>query len=145
FAEAARSIPKVIPTVWIGTIRASGNGSIQSQLALSPRIAGRPSVGVVIRFDDSFTKAWASQSDTAIARVVGGALRDMLSAAETGDVTISEVQLDYDCPERLLRRWSVVVGQLSRDALGGRAVWLTSLVAHVRHPEYGDLFRPHVA
>ena len=145
FVEAARSIPNVVPTVWIGTIRASSDGTVQSQLALSPRIAARPSVGVVVRFDDSFTRSWASQTDTAIARAVGNALRDMLGAAETAEVTVSEVQLDYDCPERLLRRWSIVVAQLSRDALGGRAVWLTSLVAHVRHPDYGDLFRPHVA
>jgi hypothetical protein len=145
FAEASRTIPNVIPPVWIGTIRGSRSGAVQGTLALSPRIAGRPSVGVVIRFDDSFTNVWASQSDNAIANAVGGSLSNMLSAAETADVSITEVQLDYDCPERLLRRWSVVVAQLSRDALGGRAVWITSLVAHVRHTEYGELFRPHVA
>jgi hypothetical protein len=55
------------------------------------------------------------------------------------------VQLDYDCPERLLPRWAAVVRTLSRDALSGRTVWLTSLVAHVRHRNYGDLFRDNVA
>lgn len=145
FAEASRSIPTVIPTVWIGTIRGSRTGAVQATLALSPRIAARPSVGVVIRFDDSFTNVWATQNDNTIAAAVGASLRNMLGAAETADVAVTEVQLDYDCPERLLRRWSVVVAQLSRDALGGRAVWITSLVAHVRHADYGELFRPHVA
>jgi hypothetical protein len=76
---------------------------------------------------------------------VGDALEAMISASENTSVTVSEVQLDYDCPERLLRRWSVVVARLSREALSGRAVWVTSLVAHVRHSDYGELFRPHVA
>ena len=145
FAEASRSMPGLLATVWVGTIRASSDGAIASQLALSPRIAGRPSVGVVVRFDDSFTRVWAARTDTAIARDVGSALEAMLAASENTGVTITEVQLDYDCPERLLRRWSVVVSNLARDALGGRAVWITSLVAHIRHHDYGDLFRPHVA
>ena len=145
FVESSRSIPDLLATVWIGTIRAASDGSVQSQLALSPRIAGRPSVGVVIRFDDSFTRAWSVRTDSAIARDVGDALEAMISASENTSVTVSEVQLDYDCPERLLRRWSVVVARLSREALSGRAVWVTSLVAHVRHSDYGELFRPHVA
>src|SRR5262245_15698388 len=41
FVDAARSIPNLIPTVWIGTIRASADGKVESQLALSPRVSGR--------------------------------------------------------------------------------------------------------
>jgi len=145
FADAARSIPNLVPTVWIGTIRASGDGRVQSQLALSPRVSGRTTTGVVVRFDDDFSSAWAVQTDSAVAIVVGAALRDMLAAAERSGVTVSEVQLDYDCPERLLRRWSAVTAILSRGALAGRSVWITSLIAHVRHAEYGDLFRANVA
>lgn len=145
FVEASRTFPNLLATVWTATILATNDGSVQSRLALSPRIAGRPSVGVVVRFDDSFTRAWATRTDSAIAQDVGSALADMISASERTGVTISEVQLDYDCPERLIRRWSRVVTQVSREALGGRAVWITSLVAHIRHRDYGDLFRPHVA
>ena len=145
FEDASRSIPDLVPTVWIGTIRASGDGTVQSGLALSPRIAGRPTVAVVVRFDDSFSDAWGSQTDSAIANALGIALRKMLTAAQSSGVSLSEVQLDYDCPERLLTRWSAVVSKLAGDALVGRTVWLTSLVVHVRHRDYGDLFRGSVA
>jgi len=144
FVDAARSIPNLVPTAWIGTIRASRDGEVQSQLALSPRISGRSTAAVVVRFDDGFSSAWAEQSDSAVANAVGLALRGMLAATERSGVTVSEVQLDYDCPERLLRRWSAVTGILSRGALAGRSVWITSLISHVRHAEYGDLFRANV-
>jgi hypothetical protein len=145
FADAARSIRKLVPTVWIGTIRASRDGNMQSQLALSPRIAGRSTTGVVVRFDDGFSNVWAVQTDSAVASAVGASLHDMLAAAQRSGVTVSEVQLDYDCPERLLRRWSAVTAMLARGALAGRPVWITSLIAHVRRAEYGDLFRANVA
>ena len=145
FADAARSIPNLVPTVWIGTIRASRDGTVQSQLALSPRVSGRTTTGVVVRFDDGFSSVWAAHSDSAVANAVGAALRDMLAAAERSGVAVSEVQLDYDCPERLLPRWAAVTGKLSRGPLAGRSVWITSLVSHVRQAEYGDLFRANVA
>ncbi|HUQ84417.1 MAG TPA: hypothetical protein VM076_24905 [Gemmatimonadaceae bacterium] len=72
-------------------------------------------------------------------------LGSLLATAATAGVAITDVQLDYDCPERLLPRWSRVVERITRDVLAGREVWLTSLVAHVRRPDYGDLFRAHVA
>jgi hypothetical protein len=144
FEESARSVPDLVPTVWIGTIQGARNGRVQSQLALSPRIAGRPSAAVIVRFEDSFTSVWG-RADSAIATTVGAALRTMVSAATATGVQIVEVQLDYDCPERLLPRWSAVVARLSRDPLAARSVWVTSLVAHVRRPEYSDLFRARVA
>jgi hypothetical protein len=108
-------------------------------------VAGASRVAAVIRFDDDFTRLWENQSDSVIAATAGSAVKAILSVALSSGVTISEVQLDYDCPERLLPRWAAVVRSLSRDALAGRAVWLTSLVAHVRHREYGDLFRDNIA
>ena len=141
YAASARAIPALLPTVWIGSIRATRDGRVAGQLALSPRIAGVPRVGVVVRFEDDFGSVWASRSDSAIAADVGASLQSMLGAATGAGVEIAEVQLDYDAPERLLARWSMVVATLSRDALRGRTVWVTSLVAHVRERRYGDLFR----
>ena len=145
FVDASRTIDSVVPTVWIGSIGAARNGSSRARLALSPRIAGTGRVATVIRFDDDFTRLWDNQSDTAVAASVGSAVKAILSVALGAGVTITEVQLDYDCPERLLPRWAAVVRTLSRGALAGRTVWLTSLVAHVRHSDYGDLFRGTVA
>ena len=134
-----------MPTVWIGSFGEARNGSVAVQLARSPRIAGSDRVAIVIRFEDSFTKSWNNQTDSSIAAPVDSAIKTFIAVAQTAGVTITEVQLDYDCPERLLPRWANVVRVVSRDALAGRTVWLTSLVAHVRHPEYGDLFRDIVA
>jgi hypothetical protein len=146
FADASRTIDSVVPTVWIGSIGAARNGSSRVRLALSPRVAGTARVATVIRFDDDFTRLWDTESDSVIAASVGSAVKAILAVAQGAGVTITEVQLDYDCPERLLPRWAAVVGSLSRGgALGGRPVWLTSLVVHVRHRDYGDLFRENVA
>jgi hypothetical protein len=144
FAESARSVPELVPTVWIGTVRASRDGTVRSQIALSPRVVGRPSVAVVVRFDDSFTTALTRQTDSLVASAVAMTLRSMLGAVSASGVRIDEVQLDYDCPERLLPAWSALIARLARDALVGQTVWVTSLVSHVRHSEYGDLFRAHV-
>jgi len=96
---------------------------------------------VIVRFDDSFSKVWNSQTDSAIANATANVLRDLLAAVQRSGVTVSEVQLGYDCPEPVLGRWSRVVSKLVADPLAGRKVWLTSVVAHVRHREYGELFR----
>lgn len=145
FAESSRSVPELTPTVWIGTVRASRDGVVQLQIALSPRAVGRPRTGIVVRFDDSFTNAFARQPDSVVANAVNAALRSILAAVRASDVQLTELQLDYDCPERLLSAWAKVVSSLSRDALAGESVWVTSLVAHMKHDEYGDLFRAHVA
>lgn len=131
--------------MWIGTVRATRGGAEQSQLALSPRVAGRQSTAVVVRFDDSFSSVWAGRSDSSVAAAVSASLRSMLDAAAGTHVTLTEIQLDYDCPERLLPHWSAVVAQLGRGVLAGRTVWLTSIPAHVRRRDYGDLFRGSVA
>ena len=110
-------------------------------------LAKKPEASGCVSFDDSFSNVWAASGDSAIATSVGATLGEMLRAADATGVKVTEVQLDYDCPERLLERWSAVVAQLSLDPLLGRQVWLTSLVAHVslqktgsgaQRPRYGS-------
>ena len=145
YAASSRTIPAVVPTIWIGTVHGTRDGRVVGQLALSPRIAGRERAAVVIRLEDDFSAVWQSRTDSAVAASLGASLASMLAAVSTTGVQITEVQLDYDAPERLLPRWSAVVATLSRDALRGHTVWVTSLVAHVRQREYGDLFRGSVS
>ena len=143
YANAVRSRPGILPTVWVGSIHGAPSG-VTSQLALNPRIAAAPRVGIVIRFEDSFTQSWAI-GDSALAENVAAAVGRLVSVADAAGIPIAEVQLDYDCPERLLGRWSALVARLVNGPLTGRTVWLTSLVSHLRVKAYGDLFRPHVA
>ena len=144
-ADASRTIDSIVPTVWIASVGEVRNGSAAVQLALSPRVGGAQRVAVVIRFEDSFGKSWENQTDSSVAASADSAVTMVLAVAQSAGVTISEVQLDYDCPERLLPRWAAVVRLWSQKSLAGRTVWLTSLVAHVRRSEYGDLFRGIVA
>ena len=144
FVAARRAVPDLVPTVWIGTVTASRTGQIRTQLALSPRVAASLETAVVVRFEDSFTNAWATASDTAVATVLVASIRSLLAAARATTVRIIEVQLDYDCPERLLPRWARVVDDVARNAAPTTPLWITSLVAHVRQPSYGDLFRTAV-
>lgn len=143
FASAVRLKSDIVPTVWIGSVHGTTAG-VTGQLALDPRIAGRRRVGVVIRFEDTFSRAWAL-GDSALASGVAATVERLLGAAAATGAEIAEVQLDYDCPERLLPRWSGLVAHLSRGVLADRTVWLTSLVSHVRARAYGDLFRDHAA
>ncbi len=83
--------------------------------------------------------------DAGVAASIDARLRKLMDPVLRTGVDVTEVQLDYDCPVRLLRRWASVVGILSGGALAGRTLWITSLVDHVRQPDYGDLFRGRVA
>jgi len=142
YVNAARAKPDLVPAVWIGSVHGS-RGRITGSLGLSPRVAGTGQVAVVIRFEDTFTRAFAPAHEVLTAAIDSTVSRLLATASATG-VSIAEVQLDYDCPQRLLPRWAALVGDLSRGALAGRTVWVTSLVSHIRDPSYGDLFRPHV-
>ena len=71
-------------------------------------------------------------------------LARVLALADEGSVPRA-LQLDYDCPTRLLPRYATLLRHLrSGESLRGRRLWITSLVVHVRDPGYGALFRPVV-
>ena len=144
FAAARHTRPALVPGVWVSTIAARG-GAVEQRLALSPAAAGAPEVALVVRFDPSFTEVWATADDSTIARALDDRMTAMLRAAAPTGVAVREVQLDYDCPERLLPRWARVAGGVAGGALRARPVWVTSLVAHVRVDGYGDHFRGRVA
>ena len=143
FAASARVKPNVVPTVWIGSIHGSAT-RVSGSLGLSPRLAGSGRAAVVIRFEDTFTRAFVMPPPS-LTSAVDSTVGRLLAAASATGVAISEVQLDYDCPQRLLAQWAALVDALSRGALAGRTVWVTSLVTHIRQAAYGDLFRSHVA
>ena len=60
-------------------------------------------------------------------------------------VAVRAVQLDYDAPQRRIAQWAGSVRYLRAHALATDAVWVTSLIAQLREPEYGDLFRDVVS
>ncbi|AHG92548.1 Protein of unknown function DUF3142 (plasmid) [Gemmatirosa kalamazoonensis] len=147
FAESRRADRALLPGVWVATIAFAGD-SVTQRLARSPAAArdtGGAPVVAVVRFDDAFHRAWDVMDDRALAAALGARLGRLLAALDASDARVAEVQLDYDCPERRLARWAAVVRALGRGPLAGRPLWITSIPAHVRHADYGTLFRGAVA
>jgi hypothetical protein len=146
FLESHLHSSSLTPGVWLSTIRFDDRtGRIEQRLALDPADAGGIPLAAVVRFDRSFHLVWARLDDAAVARLVGERLDSLLAQVTRSGAPIAEVQLDYDCPIRRLPRWARVVGLLGRTSLAGREVWITSLVAHLREPSYGRLFRGVIA
>lgn len=110
--------------------------------ALSPGLVA-PLRAVVIRFDDSFHAAW-KQSDAEVANETGRLLATLLQQVDDTGAEPTEIQLDYDCPERLLPRWSRLLRSLSNGALKNREVWITTLTSQLRQDDFGKLFQGSV-
>lgn len=132
-AEARQSRP-VVAGVHVATTHFAA-GAFTNTLALPPTDGV-----IVIRLDDDVHAAWATLDDGAVATGLGEALGRVLAMAKArGPVT--EVQLDYDAPVRLLPRYGAVLHRLREGPLAGQALWVTSLVAHARDPAYVPALR----
>ena len=137
--EGARAITPVDAAVQVAELRWSGTKLI-SELRLAPHDAAP----VVIRFDDSLHTAW---NDPSLAQEVDAALGRVIGLAAQAGARPSAVQLDYDCPTRLLASWARLVTalQLPGAALAGREVWVTTIPATFLAPEFATLFQGHIA
>lgn len=114
-------------------------------LGAPPSAAGRDTVAAVIRLEQSFDAGWRQEQDTLLARQLGERFDSLLQVLARQPVIISELQLDYDVPVRLLPRWSRVLATLTAGPLAGREVWVTSIVSHLRAAGYASGLRGHVA
>lgn len=131
--------PGVIPAILVAELAWDGD-EVTTALRSSPRIV-EGERGVVIRLDDTIAGAWEGRSDEEVAALLDPPLARILAQVHAAGVDPVEVQLDHDCPVRLLGRWAAVVDRLGDGALRGEEPWVTSLAAHVREPAYGALFR----
>jgi hypothetical protein len=139
---AARAVrPDVAAAVSVAELRFE-RGQVVSALRLSPRVVSR-ATAITVRFHDSFHAAF-SLDDAQLADVTESALGRVLALLPLGGP--AELQLDYDCPVERLPRYAALLRALhARGLFAERAVWITSLVAQLRAPAYGPLFRGLVA
>jgi hypothetical protein len=135
----ARADRSVVAGVHVATV-AWRDGAFTNTLALPPTVVAAP-VAVVVRIDDSVHGAWDALGDDGVAAGLDDALGRVMALVRSRAVAPVEVQLDYDCPVRLLGRWGGALATLRSGALAGERVWVTSLVAHVADPGYGAALR----
>ncbi|MDX2168307.1 MAG: DUF3142 domain-containing protein [Deltaproteobacteria bacterium] len=140
FTTARRERADLVPAIWVATIDWR-DGAVAMRKANAPTLVPDASnVALVVRFDDGFHAAWDSDADR-LATQVADKLTALLTRCEQLGVRPLEIQLDYDAPVRRLRQWATLLHRLHDGALAGRAVWITSLPAHMSEPRYGAWLR----
>jgi hypothetical protein len=141
FSESAASMPGLQAGVFIGAISCdTATGTLRAKAGLPPSAAGAGTVVSVIRFEAGLDQC-RSAHDAAMTFNVALDSAVHVLRSRGGSVPVREVQLDYDAPQRGLGAWAASVKFLGAHALATDSVWVTSLIAHLREPEYGDMFR----
>jgi hypothetical protein len=141
YAESAPLAPGLQAGVYIGSIHCdSTTGTLLANAGLSPAAAGTAAFASVIRFEAGLDNC-RSAHDTAMTFNVSLDSVVHVLRSRGGSVPVREVQLDYDAPQRALGAWAASVKFLGTHALATDSVWVTSLIAHLREPDYGDMFR----
>jgi hypothetical protein len=141
FTEARAARPAVDAAVYIGSVACDDTRRVLTVRAgLSAADAGVTPVTVVIRFEDGLDRCRSDGTDAERFNAsLDSAVRVLRSRGAS--TPVAAIQLDYDAPQRALRAWAASVQHLTQHALAGDSVWVTSIVAHLREPAYGDLFR----
>lgn len=141
FSEARAVRPDLQAATFIGAVQCdTASRRLTARAALSPGDAGVAPATVVIRFEDGLDRC-RTAADTALHfnRSLDSAV--LVLRTRGAGTPIAAVQLDHDAPQRALGAWSASVRYLARHSLATDSIWVTSLVAHLREPAYGDLFR----
>lgn len=139
FRDSLGSLPRLVPTIWISTVSARDD-HLDNRLGYSPLTVEGPRA-VLFRIDDSVHELWETHTTDALASELDAKMGRTLALLADRGIDPVEVQLDYDCPVRRLPQWAAVLSKLKTGSLSGETVWVTSLVAHLRAPGYGDLLR----
>jgi hypothetical protein len=141
FAESDGALPGLDAGVFIGAVHCDGaTGQLVTRAGLSPGITGAAGVTAVIRFEDGLDRCrTANDAAERFNQALDSAV--MVLRTRGGETPVQAVQLDYDAPQRALAAWATSVRYLRTKSLVSDSVWVTSLIAHVREPAYGDLFR----
>jgi len=115
------------------------NGPVESRFE-SPwkavRESNRPT-GLVVRIPNALGGLGSNpaQSESFVALS-----RSLLNAAQEAQVSVSEIQVDYDCPESKLAGYSRFIQQV-KARLNGIRIRFTALPAWLGHPEFATLAR----
>ena len=144
FTESQQADTAIQAGIYIGAVTCDERThTLISRSGLSVGVVSVPVVTAVIRFEDGLERCRAAAPPADFSRALDSAVR-VLRTRATGR-RIAAIQLDYDAPQRALAAWATNVRALRAGALAGDSVWVTSILAHLREPGYGDLFRTVVS
>ncbi len=149
FAATRAQRPALRGAVWVATLSRRGDSLVTE--------FGRPidaSLGddaeAVIRIDDSLSELWETiPTDSIAARVTARLARllPLIDPAPGSGRAPRTIQLDYDAPMSKLGDYAQLIARLRAPRIGvlrDRGFWVTSLVAHLADPRYGERLRPFV-
>ena len=127
-------------SVFIGAIRCDTvTSALVPRAGLSPAVVNVEHPTAVIRLEDGLDRCRdASDRSAAFEQRLDSVVRVL--RLRGGNVPYAAVQLDYDAPQRALAAWATSVRYLRAHSLSNDSVWITSIIAHLREPEYGELF-----
>ena len=141
YAESAGERPDLEAGVFICAVHCDPRTRrLVARAGLPLSVSGADVVTAVIRIEDGLDQCRTVRDTT---HRFDATLDSAVSVLRSrgGDTRIAVVQLDYDAPQRALAAWAGSVRYLTTHALARDSVWVTSLIAHLREPAYGDLFR----
>ena len=141
YHESERVVPGLEAGVFVGAVHCDADSrTLHARAGLPAGVTDSGAVTSVIRFEDGLDACRsASDSSRRFNVALDSAVRVLRS--RSAQTAVRAVQLDYDAPQRALAAWSASVRALRGGALRGDSVWVTSLIAHLREPSYGALFR----
>jgi hypothetical protein len=141
FIETRKSLPDLVPCIWVSTIAAS-RGKVSQRLAISPALAKSVSpAAIIVRIEDSLHELWNTRPPEETANDIDSRLSKLMELLAAAGIDVEEVQLDYDCPVRQLNTWAGVVRTVAACSLRGKRVWITSLPAHLAESKYRTWFQ----
>lgn len=135
FSRADERARGLVPGILVGTVFPAADGALLLRRGLSPAGTAGPSVALVVRVDDGVRRVGATELLPLV--------RSVLDDARRTGVSVRELQLDYDCPERRLEEWARAAGEVAASV--DVPVWVTSIPSHLEQRRYGELFRGRVA
>jgi len=140
FTESRLVHPSLEASVFIGAIHCdSVSSALVARAGLSPAVVDVEHPTAVIRLEDGLDRCRdASDRSAAFTQRLDSVVR--MLRLRGGNVPYAAVQLDYDAPQRTLAAWATSVRHLRTHSLTNDSVWITSIIAHLREPEYGELF-----
>lgn len=149
FVASRAARPELRSGVWVATLALRGDSLVTALGRPIDAAMGSDAEGV-IRIDDSFSALWERIPGDSVAQLVTARLSRILPLIDPAPGRGGPprtIQLDYDAPMSRLADYAQLLARLRTPGSGvlrDRSLWVTSLVAHLADPRYGERLRPWV-